>query len=409
MKKKYVLMHRNTETAVIELNESNAVLSSQTLNKEEIPFGCDSQKNMANWIERRAIPKTQQNKPINLQLETTFDYMIKNLGLSLIDNYWLKPVGSDYTWEDINLYNHNFAEFDFQYEDLENITPFKPSATTQGELQKRWIIKNNERYLVKGNYDSMCRQSLNEVFTTMVHTMQGVEHTKYELVDLPSILGWGIGCISKNFTTENLEFIPAFDVTFARKKKNEESVLQQYINTCVELGIPKEEMQHWMDYQIMSDFLLTNTDRHLLNLGILRDVNTLKAVSPAPYFDTGNSMFYRSRYIPKEVLNIPTTSFYKTEIKMLEKVKDRNVLDLSKLPSETDIRKLYEKDEYSKVYLDNMLMGYGAKIACIEHFQKGLSLNPRSTLFNIVQNEETLSDNIENEEDYETDCDIERE
>ena len=49
-----------------------------------------------------------------------------------------------------------------------------------------------------------------------------------------------------------------------------------------------------MDYQIMSDFLLTNTDRHLLNLGVLRDPVSLQFICPAPIFDTGNAMFFNA-------------------------------------------------------------------------------------------------------------------
>ena len=33
-------------------------------------------------------------------------------------------------------------------------------------------------------------------------------------------------------------------------------------------------------YMVLSDFLFTNTDRHLLNLGVLRDVKTLRFVKP---------------------------------------------------------------------------------------------------------------------------------
>lgn len=35
-------------------------------------------------------------------------YMMNNLSLSLIDNYWIKPVDNaeDYTWESVNLYEN---------------------------------------------------------------------------------------------------------------------------------------------------------------------------------------------------------------------------------------------------------------------------------------------------------------
>ena len=50
-------------------------------------------------------------------------YMMNNLSLSLIDNYWIKPVDddNDYTWKSVNLYENDFAEVDFSYVDLENM------------------------------------------------------------------------------------------------------------------------------------------------------------------------------------------------------------------------------------------------------------------------------------------------
>ena len=79
---------------------------------------------------------------------------------------------------------------------------------------------------------------------------------------------------------------------------------------------------------VLSDFLFTNTDRHLLNLGVLRDVKTLQFVKPAPLFDTGNSMFYNGIYNKDTITNIPLTSFYKTEEKMLDQVFNRKALNL---------------------------------------------------------------------------------
>lgn len=47
---------------------------------------------------------------------------------------------------------------------------------------------------------------------------------------------------------------------------------------------------------ILSDFVMTNTDRHLLNFGIRRYTETLQFVDLSPYFDIGNSMFFYIKY-----------------------------------------------------------------------------------------------------------------
>ena len=38
------------------------------------------------------------------------EYLVKNLGLSLTDYYWIRPVDSNLTWEKVNLYDNDFAE-----------------------------------------------------------------------------------------------------------------------------------------------------------------------------------------------------------------------------------------------------------------------------------------------------------
>lgn len=86
-------------------------------------------------------------------------------------------------------------------------------------------------------------------------------------------------------------------------------------------------------------------------------------------------MFYNMKYNENTVLDVSVTSFHNTERKMLEQVKDRNVLDLSKVPDATELGKWYYKDPYSVVYLDNMKTGYDKKLELIAAFQQGYSLN----------------------------------
>ena len=395
----FYLMHKNDIAAVITLDADSAtLLNCAIINNTFMPLGHADLKAFRNWWERRAIPKHQLNQATLHENQSNLEYMVQNLGLSLIDSYWVKPITSDYTWENSNLYTHNFKEIDFDFQDLENISPFKPSATTQGELQKRWIIKENERFLVKGNYGAMFRQSMNEIFATKLHELQGKEHTHYDMISLPTTMGNGIGCISKDFTNLKLEFIPAYDIVFHGTQKNEESVYQYYIRNCIELGIPEKAMQDFMDYQILSDFLISNKDRHLLNLGVLRDTDTLQLICPAPIFDSGNSMFYDTPYNPDTILEIPTTSFYKKELKMVDQVKNYAILDLNKLPSVSFIKELYAKDPYSVVYLDNMIKGYEKKIDFIDVLQRGLSLNKRHPLFYLNRSEQDLA-SFENHDD----------
>lgn len=106
--------------------------------------------------------------------------MIDNLALSLNDCYWIKPLDSDLTWKDVNLFSNKFedrfGELTFNKDsglDLRNKTKFK-FAVSQGEVQKKWCIDSqNRRYMVKGNYGTSYQQSINEVFATKLHEAQG--------------------------------------------------------------------------------------------------------------------------------------------------------------------------------------------------------------------------------------------
>ncbi len=378
----FYLMHKDKPFGIATIdNDTGSLIDINITDIEHCPIKTLDKKQLVSWWERRAIPKNQRMSDYLLCGESNTKYMLNNLGLSLVDCYWVNPIDSEFTWEKVNLYTNDFAEKDFSYLDVKNITPFLPSATTQGELQKRWIIKDNERYLVKGNYGNSYQQSINEVFATFLHKKQGRICTEYKLIDLPTIMGDGIGCISKNFTNENLEFIPAIDVSYMEKKENNISEYQHFINICVNNGLSLDMVQDYMDYLILSDFVMTNTDRHLLNLGVRRDSNTLKFIDLAPYYDTGNSMFYNAKYREDTVFDIPITSYYKTELKMLEQVKNKRTLDISKLPTLNELKEIYKTDPYSIVYMDNIIQGYQKKIEMLDAFQRGFSLNKRNPNF----------------------------
>lgn len=70
----------------------------------------------------------------------------RNLGLSLSDQYWIRPQGSGLTWEDINFFNNAFDDVSL------SIAPFapegkaaaaKPDNTSDGNLQKYWTCEDD--------------------------------------------------------------------------------------------------------------------------------------------------------------------------------------------------------------------------------------------------------------------------
>ena len=87
----------------------------------------------------------------------------------------------------------------------------------------------------------------------------------------------------------------------------------------------------------------------------------------APIFDSGNSMFWDKPKIPlySDLDDIEVNSFRPTEMKMLKLVTNKSLLDLNKLPTEDELRAIYEMDTLIP-YVDSILMGYRKKIAMLE-------------------------------------------
>ena len=128
----------------------------------------------------------------------------------------------------------------------------------------------------------------------------------------------------------------------------------------------------------MTDFILSGRDRHLSNVSILRDADSLKFIKLAPIYDSGKSMFVDASVSvsEKDMLKITTESFMSTELKLLSLVHDKTLVDTSKLPSLSFIKELYLLDEnMDDCQINDILRGYEIKIDLFNRWQKGEDLN----------------------------------
>ncbi len=383
---KYFLMHKDIKIAIFELDDSlqivNIAGSKSGIGKAHLPKS--DMAELKKWILNRGIPVTRDNIKLELagvNVNSTFELMLKNNGLSLLDHYWICKCNSDYNWHSINLYENNFkAKYSLDLkDDIGNIadkTNFIPSASLKGDLRKKWIIDSNGvRRLVKGNYGIGCRQSICEVLATEMHKRQGIfKYTPYSLIDIASNGQLVRGCECPNFTSEQAEFIPAIEIIEKEKKPNNISYYEYYIEKCLNHGLDIRDM---MEYQIMMDFIISNSDRHLNNFGILRDSTTLQWLSYAPIFDSGNSMFYKSGYIPvdKELLKLEVTSFKSKEVQLLKYVTNKGLIDTKLLPSDMELYKILKQDNTSDSNTNEKLVkAYIKKIKYFIDFQNGAKI-----------------------------------
>ncbi|MCI9077550.1 MAG: hypothetical protein HFH68_01330 [Lachnospiraceae bacterium] len=378
----YFIKHEDKKVAVINIDDTDNIARIEISNNSDtlryLPINVKDKKGLSDWVKNRGIPVTRQDIKFDLKNKSTFRYMMENLGLSLTDHYWLCPVNEDITWKQINLYKNDFKSaysLDLCH-DISGKTNFIPSASLKGDLKKKWIIdENGVRRLVKGNCNDSCRQSISEVFATEIHKKQGkYNSTPYELIKISSNGKKITGCQCPNFTSIDTEFIPAIDIVNSRKKPNDKSYYEFYIQICYEHGL---NIRYLMEYQILTDFVISNSDRHLNNFGILRNSKSLNWLQYAPIFDSGNSLFYKSGIIPmgKDLLELGVTSFSSQETGLLKYVRNRGIVDINKLPACDDLYTLLQKDKNTAQDTnENIVKAYQMKIRYLEDFQNGADI-----------------------------------
>ncbi len=299
---KCTLMHKRIAVAEIELDNVSGYIQKiiSVAAPEHLPVGiklrqgvCD-RKDMNNWWTDRSIPASRSG--IREALETlnvgnTKMLLIRCFGLSLSDQYWIRPENSGLTWDAVNFFDNPFsddmgdvlfghpqegADFDFS----------SPDNTSDGCLKKRWKIIDGKRSLIKGGSNPFRQQPFNEVIASQIMDRLGIDHVPYRVIwseDAPY-------SVCEDFVTADTELVSAWRIMQSQKRDNSTSVYQHFVNCCQTLGV--SDIVPALDRMLVLDFIIANEDRHLNNFGLLRNAETLEWLSMAPIFDSGSSLGY---------------------------------------------------------------------------------------------------------------------
>ena len=345
----YSLMHKDDKVAELIFEPASGALVSvaEVYTETLLPIGTKGPDELLKgWWHRRAVPVTQGNIMRILEhigFMTPQAYLLGNLGLSLTDDYWVKPSGEEFSWQDVSLFSNEFDDAigAGHFAGLNGNLDFKhlgirfPSGAARGNVPKSWICMEGRRYLVKGVEKGKTQQIFNEVVGAFIHRRQNkFEFVEYEFYTIDYGHGKQLGVSAEAFTSENLEFVSAEELIRANRQLHQgASDYELFVDACVKGGLDREGVQAFLDYQILSDFVITNTDRNYENFGVLRDADTLEFVKMAPIFDSGNSMFYdlNMSHGTLELNNIPVRSFAENEAGLIKLVKDPSILDLDRL------------------------------------------------------------------------------
>lgn len=349
---KCILMNKNTEVLIAEYNEVSKFFDRiyEVENINYAPYILKSfyerddinnnafRTNLSNWFRGRGIPSWRDKLDLllhRLNITVPSELLDKAFGLSLSDQYWLKPYGSDIEYKDVNFFDNDFDYSEFLEASLsknsKTITSENslktPNNTTDGMLKKAWIIDNKVRYLVKGGYKNEILQPFNEVLASEICKRLGFNHVKYSLDTYKDIVVSKCPC----FITKDTELITCYQIRNDMKRYNDIRDYEEYIKKLENEGVKDADIK--LENMYIVDFLIMNEDRHLNNFGIIRDVNTLKWLDVAPIFDNG--MALNTPYYDDEEVVIAGEGrfFYETKSfdEIIKIVKNLKRIDISKL------------------------------------------------------------------------------
>ena len=342
---KCILMNKNTEVLVSEYLDNLGVFSKiyEIKNIDYVPLIINKNKEdiikvLNDWFKGRGIPLWRDKLDLllhRLNISTPSELLDKAFGLSLSDQYWLKPYNLDICYDDINFFDNDFEYTEFMEASLSKnskiITNDKslrtPNNTTDGMLKKAWIIENGTRYLLKGGYKNELLQPFNEVLASEICTRLGFNHVEYSIDTYKDIVVSKCPC----FINKDTELITCHQIRSDMKRHNDINDYEEYIKVLENHGIKDARIK--LENMFILDFLTMNEDRHLNNFGIIRDINTLKWIDVAPIFDNGQSL--NIEYYDEEELHVSGEGRLFYEVKPFEEiitiVKNIKRIDLSKL------------------------------------------------------------------------------
>lgn len=306
---KYIVMNKNTEVLLADYNDASKFFDNiiNIYNIEYAPYILKSfydkndinniafKTSFSDWFKGRGIPSWRDKLDLllhRLDIIAPSELLNKAFGLSLSDQYWLKPYDTNIKYDDINFFDNDFDYSEFMEASLSKnsktitkATSLKtPNNTTDGMLKKAWIIDEGTRYLIKGGYKNEILQPFNEALASEICKRLAFKHVEYTLDTYKDMVVSKCPC----FITKDTELITAFQIRKDMVRHDNEGDYEDYIKVLENNGI--ENARTEMENMYILDFLIMNEDRHLNNFGIIRDVNTLKWISVAPIFDNGMSL-----------------------------------------------------------------------------------------------------------------------
>lgn len=324
----YYLMNKKTKITRIEFdNTKQAVMQIKELyNSKFAPLECYEDGvitpiAITEWFRGRGIPSWRDGLDDfldNMGIENKDILVNKAFGLSLSDQYWMNPLNMIMEWEDINFFDNNFNSADFQtaiFEnkllDSKNVDLYSPNNTSDGMLKKTWIADEyGKRYLLKGSYKQIGMEPFNEVLASMISEVIGLEYVDYSL----EVLHGNVLSKCECFIDKNTELLSAYSIL----KYNEvdldsttNDIFSSYIQILQDNKV--ENVESTLAKMFVLDYIIANSDRHLGNFGVVRNIETLNWEKLAPNFDSGQALLSQKKVCEMNFHNVTGCFFNNKE------------------------------------------------------------------------------------------------
>ena len=274
------------DTVVAEWKNARLTVIDESL----LPLYLKRNPNADKWLASRAIDHRRPNsrllkKALRLVEKDDISTVIHVNGATITDNYWIREIGSNLTYNDVKFWDDYFSNLALKgnYDSFNRAANSKrsktPELTNVGSFEKCWKLRNGKWWMYK-------KASHDEMFSELF-----VYELGRELDMNMAIYERGEGYIkSLDFTdgaSVNLEPTSSF------MGENEDYIdVVKALETICPDAIP--------DYirMIFLDIICANPDRHTNNFGLLRDVKTGELIGFAPNYD--NNMALISRGYPSK-------------------------------------------------------------------------------------------------------------
>jgi hypothetical protein len=204
----YLLMHKNIAVANITLDRATGAISKigKVYNPSHLPVGTTrvfikdinpDMKSLNEWWISRSIPKGRMDMKC-IMMGVLHEYTGRSMphlllercyGLSLSDQYWIRPKNSGILWDSVNFFTNGFPMdmgeilFGLKPSSLKTISFMSPDVTTDGWLRKKWVIKDGKRVLMKGGSSLSKQEPYNEAIASAIMRRLGVDHVAYTVTD----------------------------------------------------------------------------------------------------------------------------------------------------------------------------------------------------------------------------------